>query len=119
MKFLALLCLLFKSIACEVSEDYMLLEDCPIFANWSNIPHIDDMYRNISLLGVAVAEDDVVMMYKLIKDGCDLTYNDTAIQFYFDDDWAPWIGGQTFLHIASMEGSIGENNTKLLQTIKN
>ena len=64
MKYLALLCLLFKSVASEVSEDYMLLEDCPIFANWSNIPHIDDLYRNISLLGIAVAEDDVVMMYK-------------------------------------------------------
>ena len=82
----------------------------------SNIPHIEDLYRNISLLGVAVAEDDVVMMYKLIKDGCDVNYNETAIMMYFDEDWNPWISGQSLLHIASMEGSSGKNNTKLVET---
>ena len=85
------------------------------------MPHVDDLYRNISLLGVAVAEDDVVMMYKLIKDGCDLTYNDTAILFMFDEDDMEWGDGITLLHIASMEGSAGKNkasqcNTKLLET---
>ena len=81
----------------------------------SNIPHIDEVYRNISLLGVAVAEDDVVMMYKLIKEGCDINYNETAMQLY-DAGWAPWVSGQSPLHIAGMEGSTGENNTKLVET---
>ena len=82
----------------------------------SNIPHIDELYRNISLLGVAVVEDDVVMMYKLIKDGCDINYNETAMQIYFDDGWRPWIGGQSLLHLAGMEGSTGENRTKFVET---
>ena len=82
----------------------------------SNIPHVEDLYRNISLLGVAVAEDDVVMMYKLIKEGCDINYNETAMQLYFGSGWAPWISGQSLLHIASMDGSTGENRTKLVET---
>merc|ERR1711981_1175167 len=83
----------------------MLFDECPIVSSWSNIPHIDDMYRNISLLGIAVANDDVVMMYKLIKDGCDVNYNGTAIPFYFDEEYQPFVSGQTPLHIAAMEGS--------------
>ena len=55
----------------------------------------------------------------MIKDGCDLTYNDTAIQFYMDYDWVEWIAGQTFLHIAGMEGSVGENITNYWKQIKN
>ena len=75
---------------------------------FSNIPHTDDLYRNISLLGIAVANDDIVMMYKLIKDGCDINYEGTAIQWIIDDDDQPWVTGQTPLHIASLEGSQGE-----------
>ena len=54
-----------------------------------------------------MANDDVVMMYKLIKDGCDINHNDTALEFYLDK-WSWWIPGHTPLHIASYEGSFGE-----------
>merc|ERR1712001_167695 len=100
----------------------MVFDECPILANWSNIPITDDLYRNISMLGVAVANDDVVMMYKHIKDGWDINHNDTAIEFFLGDEdyydydyeyhgcpdhgcgW--WVSGHTPLHIASFEGSI-------------
>ena len=82
---------------------------------FSSIPHIDDMYRNISMLGVAAAEDDVVKMYKLIKNGCDINHNKTVYQIYFDDDDnGTWAGGVTPLHIASSEGSSGEICTVVL-----
>ena len=55
-----------------------------------------------------MANDDIVMMYKLIKDGCDINYEGTAIQWIIDDDDQPWVTGQTPLHIASLEGSQGE-----------
>ena len=76
-----------------------------------------------------MANDDVVMMYKLIKDGCDINYNDTAMEVYsyegyfeYEADYdnftyyagcpdygcGYWIAGNTPLHIAGYEGSIGE-----------
>ena len=58
-----------------------------------------------------MANDDVVMMSKLIKDGCDINHNDTAIEFWStmgDEEWSWWIPGHTPLHIASYEGSFGE-----------
>ena len=70
------------------------------------------------------------MMYKLIKDGCDINHNDTAMEIWSPNmDWfedeadydnytdylgcpdygcGMWVAGHTPLHIASLEGSIGE-----------
>ena len=60
-----------------------------------------------------MAEDDVVMMYKLIENGCDVNYNDTAIMLYLDVN-ATWVPGQSLLHIASIEGSTGETRNQII-----
>ena len=72
------------------------------------MPHEPEMYVNISLLHVAVVNNDLETMYTRMFDGCDPTYSGTAIKYYYDDDWF-FVAGQTSLHIASLEGSYGES----------
>ena len=74
----------------------------------SYMPHEPEMYVNISLLHVAVVNNDLETMYTRMFDGCDPTYSGTAIKYYFDDGWY-FVAGQTSLHIASIEGSYGES----------
>ena len=64
-----------------------------------------------------MAEDDVVMMYKLIKDGCDVNYNETAMGLWIDVNVTYWeYQWETIslLHIASMEGSKGETRNQII-----
>ena len=79
----------------------LVVTDCPITANYSD--GYGAGYGNISQLGIAVIDDDVEEMYSTILDGCDPTYNGTEII----EQGVP-ISGLTALHIACMEGSIGE-----------
>ena len=75
----------------------------------------DGIYLNISLLGVAAAEDDLDLAERFLSGGCDINYSGISTQyFYYEGDEDGFLSGVTALHIACIEGSMGtDTETKL------
>ena len=75
----------------------------------------DGIYLNISLLGVAAAEDDLDLAERFLSGGCDINYSGISTQyFYYEDDEDGFLSGVTALHIACIEGSMGGYRNKIV-----
>jgi len=75
--------------------------DCIIVESYS-----DDVYRNISLLGIAASNNEVEMVLALIEKGCDPAYNGTSsLMFDYYSAGDNYVGGVTPLHIAATVGA--------------
>ena len=69
----------------------------------------DGLYLNISLLGIAAAENDLDLAERFLSGGCDPGYSGIATQYFFYESTSGgFISGVTALHIACIEGSVGK-----------
>ena len=69
----------------------------------------DGLYLNISLLGIAAAENDLDLAERFLSGGCDPGYSGISTQYFFYESTSGgFISGVTALHIACIEGSVGK-----------